>query len=96
MSTITGEAGVRPNPVPRQTRPGLRGRRLVLMCSNEHPLPWGTKQQLTPYLLRCPQCGTTGRKWVFLCAPLYLEAWEWLAFGVSGFMSLFRRRGLRR
>jgi hypothetical protein len=36
MSTISGEESVRPNPAPRQTRPGLTGRKLVLMCANEH------------------------------------------------------------
>jgi hypothetical protein len=36
MSTISGEESVRPNWAPRRTRPGLTGRRLVLMCANEH------------------------------------------------------------
>lgn len=82
MSTISGIESVRFNPALRRTRPGLKGRQLVLMCSNQHPLPIGTKQQMTPYLLACPECGTTGRKWVFLCAPLWKEALEWVIFTV--------------
>lgn len=79
MSTISGADGVeldlRPLP-PR--RPGLNGRKLVLMCANEHRLPAGQKQQMSPWLMRCPECGTTGRRWVWLCAPLWKEGWEWL------------------
>jgi hypothetical protein len=96
MSTISGEESVRPNPAPRQTRPGLTGRKLVLMCANEHRIPEGERQQMNPWLVRCKECGTTGRRWVWLCAPLWLEGWEWLIWGMRNATSLFgQKRGQR-
>lgn len=89
MSTVSGETSVLPNPTPRRTRPGLTGRRLVLLCGNEHRLPPFTKQQITPGLTQCSECGTTSRKWVFLCAPLWQEGLEWIFHFARGLFGCF-------
>ena len=83
MSTITGEEGVRLNLAPRRTRPGLRGRRLALCCENEHIIPQSEHfiwLELSGW--SCQECGTRNRRWVWLCAPLWREGWEWLVWGV--------------
>jgi hypothetical protein len=59
-------------------------------------LPEGERQQMSPWLVRCEECGTTGRRWVWLCAPLWLEGWEWLIWGMRNATSLFgQKRGQR-
>ena len=92
MSTVSGEESVRFNPFPHRTRPGLRGRCLVLMCANEHPVPGTEFQQIDGLFSdwHCAQCGTIYRKWEWICAPLWQEAWEWIEFWV-----LALRRWLR-
>ena len=84
MSTVSGEESVQVNLSPRRTRPGLRGRRLVLMCANDHLVPGTEAQQIAGLFSswRCSECGSRFRKWVFLCAPLWLEVWEWVVCGV--------------
>ena len=82
MSTVSGEESFRMNPAPRRTRPGLRDRQLVLMCVNEHPVPGEEEQQIDGLFSgwACGKCGTPYRKWEWICAPLWKEAWEWLVF----------------
>ena len=79
MSTVSGEESVKVNLAPRQRpRPGLTGRRMALMCANEHSVPDAERRQVSPYAWRCRECGTRSRRWVWLCAPLWREGWEWL------------------
>ena len=96
MSTVSGAESVRRNLTPRRTRPGLTGRRLALLCPNEHELPQATRHEMAPGLARCPVCGATGRQWVWLCAPLWREALEWLGWlGRAAICALPRVKGLR-
>ena len=81
MSTVSGEDGVRLNLAPRRTRPGLNGRKLALCCENQHLVPTAERFMIAPWLWRCRECGTRHRRWVWLCAPLWREGWEWLVWG---------------
>jgi hypothetical protein len=83
MSTISGPESVNVNWAPRHTRPGLRGRRRIRMCWNFHPIP-PSELIMLPGHWRCRECGTVQRRWVWLCAPLSLEAWEWLLWSLKG------------
>ncbi len=85
MSTVSGEESVRTNPAPRRTRPGLRDRRLVLLCKNEHLVPSNEKQQIDGLFSnwRCARCGTIYRKWEWICAPLWKEGLEWILWAAN-------------
>lgn len=80
MSTISGEESVRINPAPRRQRPGLKGRRLILTCMNEHRVPVAAQIQQGAWMTRCKECGSTGRKWTWTYAPMWLEIWEWIVW----------------
>lgn len=91
MSTISGSEAVEINLAPRRTRPGLRGRRLVLTCDNEHQVPESERVCLPLAGWRCKECGSTGRKHTWLCAPLWLEGWEWFLWGMEWLRSSYSR-----
>ena len=82
MSTVSGPESVRFNPVRSRTRPGLRGRRLVLTCLNEHRVPEAERVTLLVHDWRCKECGERGRKYTWYCAPLAREGWEWMVWGL--------------
>ncbi len=82
MSTVSGENSVRPNYAREPRRPGLRGRKLVLTCINEHRVPDAERYTLLLHVWQCKECGERRRKYTWFCAPLLQEGWEWLVWGL--------------
>ena len=94
MSTVPSDSPRAFNPAPRQTRPGLLGRRLRLTCEFGHIVPRQERIALdAAWQCRYPShllqpCGSRRRQWAWFPAPLYRVAWQWATWALRRLFQL--------